>query len=162
MALAFLGLPPSERAGSERAGCRVRRAFTGPEVFSFYGIKNTLIEKFGRDSFGLENGRLHLFLIQTESRAEVILVEREGVDQCTIWSGTCTADLHEEIQRALLSNRGALCVGEQIKCLILKKFGDKLTEAGPVPFPLAPPATIRHPLKKYQETDFLRITLVSL
>jgi len=135
-----------------------------PELYSFYGAKDTIVGKFANVPAKLSERRVFLQVTQGDSRADVKLYERQkdGTFTVTEWaSSSLLADiLLADIDRAIVTNKGVNCVGEQVKAVLAKVLGEgKVSKA--VPAPASPEAAFAHSVKE-ASGEFIKSTAIIL
>jgi hypothetical protein len=135
-----------------------------PELYSFYGAKDVIAEKLANIPAKLSERRVFLQVTQGDSRADVKLYERQkdGTFTVTEWaSSSLLADiLLADIDRAIVTNKGVNCVGEQVKAVLAKVLGEgKVSKA--VPAPASPEAAFAHSVKE-ASGEFIKSTAIIL
>lgn len=129
-----------------------------PEVRSFYGNSVAVLEKIENDNMGLADRRGYLLLIETNESAEIAFFDRLSEERFNVlqWYGGSAGNLREQLTDTILANRGVACVGAQTKAIVQAKFNP--TSLGAIPTPLSASAAFRHFIKKYGDTNYLRVT----
>lgn len=160
-AITYAAKPESafEGKSSGSQGCKANSK--APEIFTFYGDAKTVLDKVGNFSMDLPQRRMYLIFVETENSAEMKIYEQSGENKVVIstWKGPSAADLKAKLNAAIMENKGANCVGDQVKALLDKELGDHLFKTEePVAAPESGTAAIRHGLQdageKYVDTAF--------
>ena len=135
-----------------------------PEVTSYYGDAPTILEKVGKANPDLHSRRVFGVCIQSSGKAEFLFFERvAGTDRYDLhrWKGTSSASLTAKIDATILDVRGRLCIGEQVKGVVIQTCGDFLVDEGTVPAPATATAVLRHALKPYGNA-YISVSLILL
>jgi len=105
---------------AEIAGPTCKLNSRSPEVYTFYGGKQMVIEQLAKIPANLSERRVFLQITQGDSSADVTLYEQQenGKFTTTKWALTQTSDLISKIDREIISTAGEKCVGAQIKALL--------------------------------------------
>jgi hypothetical protein len=95
-----------------------------PELYTLYGAKASIIEKLAKLPLKLSERRVFLQVTQGDSSASVKLFEKQkdGTYTITEWTTKQTASLLAAIDKAIVSNKGVNCVGEQVKAVLAKEL----------------------------------------
>ena len=119
-----------------------------PEIYSFYGAKENIIEKVSRLPLKLSEHRVFVQITQGEDWAQVKMFElqKDGTFTVTEWEGKDTFRLSCDIDKAIVANKGVNCVGEQMKAAIVKALG-KGKVSHSVAAPETPAAAFGHSIK---------------
>jgi len=90
-----------------------------------------------------------------------MLYEKQENNQYAVhrWSGEATGSLKEDINNAILANRGIACVGEQTKAIVGRIA--ELRAEGTIPAPVSARAAFGHPVLRHR-TDYIRTTVYLL
>lgn len=133
-----------------------------PEVFDFYGNPEAVIEKIDGQKLPVTERRMYFLLVESAQGAEMRFFERvsEGLAAVFSWSGESAVELKSRIDRAVLSNRGVNCIGEQLKALIAE--GVELNLEGTVPAPATPRAAFAHTIRNNGGDGYVRATTAML
>ncbi len=102
-----------------------------PELYSFYGSKETIHGRLAAIKDRLTDRRLFLQLNQGKEGGEVDLFERQedGSLAVTSWKVEKTADLLALIDQMILKNHGEKCVGDAVKKMLAEKIRSKPEES---------------------------------
>jgi hypothetical protein len=133
-----------------------------PELYSFYGDKDVIVESLARIPAKLSERRVFLQTTQGDSSADVRLYERQedGTFTVTEWTTGQTTRLLADIDKAIIANKGVNCVGEQVKAILVKELKKgKVSTA--VPAPASPEAAFGHPVKN-ASGGFIKTTIAIL
>ncbi len=133
-----------------------------PELYSFYGAKDKIIEKLAYIPTKLSERRVFLQVTQGDSSANVKLYEyqKDGTFTVTEWTTSQTSRLLADIDEAILANKGVNCVGEQVQAVLGKELKDgKVSNA--VAAPASPKAAFAHAVKK-ATGEFIKCTIIML
>ena len=133
-----------------------------PEHYSFYGAKDTIVEKLANIPVKLSERRVFLQVTQGDSSADVKLYERQkdGTFTVTEWKPKRTSRLLTEIDKAIIDNKGVNCVGEQVKAVLKKELG-KGEVSPPAAAPETPKAAFAHSVKE-ASGEFIKSTVIVL
>jgi len=99
------------------------------ELYGFYGKKETVIEKVTTLPVNLAERRVFVQITQSGrtdgAQTDVKLFEQEKDDsfRVTEWAKAKSAGLFDEIDAAIVKNKGKACVGEGIKAVLTKRLG---------------------------------------
>jgi hypothetical protein len=129
-----------------------------PESHTFYGRKETIIEKLANLSSPSDH-RVFIQVTQGDSSGNVRLYEKNNGGGYTVteWSTPKTSQLLDEIDRAIVANKGVNCVGEQVKG-VLNKLGKGARHEN-VAAPESAKAAFAHPVKEAQG-EFVKTTII--
>ena len=133
-----------------------------PGLYTFYGKKETIVEKLANIQAKLSERRVFVQVTQGDSSANVKLYEQQknGSFTVTEWITKQTSRLLADIDKAIVANKGVNCVGEQVKGVLTKELKDgKVYEA--VPAPASPEAAFAHAVKE-AVGDFIKTTVIIL
>lgn len=139
-----------------------RRSSWNPELYSFYGAKDAIVEKLANIPAKLSERRVFLQVTQGESRADAKLYERQkdGTFTVTEWTTRQTSRLLRDVDKAIVANKGVNCVGEQVKAVLNKQLNEGKTSTA-VPAPESPQAAFTHSVKQAMG-DFIKTTVIIL
>jgi len=141
-------------------GCH--QASWNPELYSFYGSKDTILEKLAKIPTNLSERRVFLQVTQGDSSVDIRLYDRnkDGTYTLTVWTKKQTPHLITNIDEAICDNQGANCVGEQVKSVLAKEL--KEGEVTPkVAAPVSPQAAFSHSVKD-ASGKFIKTTMIIL
>ncbi len=150
----------STLAFGEGEGCEA--SSWNPELYSFYGAKENVVDKVSDIHATLSKRRVFVQITQGASSAEVRLYEKQkdGTYTVTQWTTKDSSDLIATIDKAILANKGVNCVGEQVQSILDKQLKDgKISKS--VPAPESPKAAFAHPVKE-AEGEFIKTTVIIL
>jgi hypothetical protein len=153
---------PSPSATASPTGRECKAASWNPELYSFYGAKDVIVEKLANIPANLSERRVFLQVTQGDSRADVKLYERQedGTFTVTEWTTRQTSRLIADIDKAIVANKGVNCVGEQVQGILAKDLKKgKVSKA--VPAPASPSAAFAHQVKE-ASGEFIKSTVVIL
>jgi hypothetical protein len=103
-------------------GCRIS-SWT-PEVFSFYGDPDKVMDKLNRFNMKLAERRIYMFMVESSDSAELALFERPVSDsgpwKVWRWKGQPSeaSKLLEEETNQILAKQGKECVGQGTEKLV--------------------------------------------
>jgi len=139
-----------------------RASSWNPELYTFYGAKNIIVEKLAKIPAKLSERRVFLEVTQGDSSADVKLYEqqKDGTFTITEWTTRQTSCLLADIDRAIVTNKGVNCVGEQVKDVLAKELGEGKVAEG-VAAPVSPEAAFAHSVKE-ASGDFIKSTVIIL
>jgi hypothetical protein len=159
----ILTLISAELLGAASANAqRCADSSWNPELYSFYGAKETIIKKLAKIPAKLSERRVFLQVTQGDAGADARLYERQegGTFNVTEWGTKQTAHLLSDIDDAIITNQGVNCVGEQVKEVLKEKLGEgKVSEK--IPAPASPEGAFAHPVDK-ASGKFIKTTIVIL
>jgi hypothetical protein len=141
-------------------GCH--RSSWNPELYSFYGAKDTIVEKLAQIPTKLSERRVFLQVTQGDSGVNIRLYEkqRDGTYKLTEWTKEQTPHLIAEIDKAICDNQGVNCVGEQVKSVLAEELKEgEVTEK--VIAPVSPEAAFKHSVMN-ASGKFIKTTIVIL
>lgn len=145
-----------EKEKSAFRGCR--QESWEPEVISLYGDPATVLAKIDKFKMRLPKRRIYLFLAESDDSAELALFElaeeKENKFQVWHWKGRSAAKVREEATNTILATRGVLCVGKQIKELVMS-LDPK--DKGTVPAPTSASAAFGHAIRGFGK-GYIRTT----
>jgi hypothetical protein len=105
-------------------GPRCRNNSWNPEVYSFYGEKDKIVEKFANIPTKLSEHRMFLQVTQGDLTAEVKFYEqKDGKFTVTKWTTKQTSRLLANIDDAIVLNEGEDCVGKLVKGVLRQELG---------------------------------------
>jgi len=133
-----------------------------PGLYTFYGKKETIVEKLANIQAKLSERRVFVQVTQGDSSADVKLYEQQenGTFTVTEWHPKETSRLLADIDKAIAANKGVNCVGEQVKGVLGKELKEgKVVNA--VAAPASPEAAFSHPVKE-AVGDFIKTTVIIL
>ena len=133
-----------------------------PELYSFYGAKDTIAEKVANIPAKLSERRVFLQVTQGDSSADVKFYEHEkdGTFTVTEWTTKQAPRLLADIDKAIVANKGVNCVGEQVKGVLANELKEgKVSSA--VSAPASPEAAFAHSVKE-AVGDFIKTTVIIL
>ena len=152
--------PTSNPAASPGPGCKA--SSWNPEQYTFYGAKDTIVEKLASIPVDLSQRRVFLEVTQGDSKADVKLYEQQenGTFAVTEWTAKQAYRLLAEIDKAIVANKGVNCVGEQVKAILAKELRGGKTRKG-VAAPASPKAAFAHSIMQ-APGDFIQGTFIIL
>jgi hypothetical protein len=159
LASLWLGVVPPTAAETE-PGCKA--SSWNPEVHSFYGTRDKILERVAALPVKLGDRRVFLQVTEGESGSHVKLYEQQKDNTFTVteWATKDASQLLGEIDRVIITNKGVNCVGEQVKGLLIKTLKEgKVSTA--VPSPESTTAAFGHDIKGI-EGAFVRSTIAIL
>jgi len=132
-------------ANGASPGPRCKASSWNPELYSFYGAKDTIVEKFANIPAKLSERRVFLQVTQGDSSADVKLYEqqKDGTFTVTEWTTKPTSRLLAKIDEAIIANKGVNCVGEQVKDVLAQELKEGKVSNG-VAAPASPKAAFAH------------------
>lgn len=139
-----------------------RHSSWNPELYSFYGAKDTILEKLANIPTKPSEHRVFLQVTQGDGSADVKLYEQQsdGTFTVTEWTPKQTSDLLADIDKAIVANKGVNCVGEQVKGILAKQLKEgKVSKE--VPAPESAKAAFTHPVKE-ATGDFIKSAVIVL
>jgi hypothetical protein len=141
-------------------GCH--RSSWNPELYSFYGAKDTILEKLAQIPTKLSERRVFLQVTQGDSSVDIRLYEhqRDGTYTVTEWPNKQTSHLIADIDKAICDNHGVNCVGEQVKAVLKRELG-KGEVLRPAPAPETPEAAFKHSVEN-ASGEFIKTTIIIL
>jgi hypothetical protein len=116
-------------------GCR-RSSWT-PEVFSFYGDPEKVMDKLSRFDMKLADRRIFMYMVESADAADLVLYERPLTDSgpWTVWrwSGKPSeaSKIREDETNQILARQGKECVGAETKKLLEHWKPQKTTTSSP-------------------------------
>jgi hypothetical protein len=153
------------------AGCRI--GSYEPEVHSFYGDPAAVTGKIEHFEMHLPDRRVFMFLVESTKSAQLSLFElakdkddqsgkgsadKDEMFHVWTWEGKSAGELREKATETILANKGVLCVGEQVKALVMSL---QPQDKGVVPAPKTALAAFGHAIKGYDE-QYIRLTVFLL
>ena len=135
-------LAPSPSATPDGGGPRCTHNAASVEVHTFYGSKETLTEKVAKMPVDLSERRVFLQITQSgrtdSAMTDVKLFEqqKDGGFAITEWTKAKAPSLFDEMDHAIIKNKGEKCVGEAMKNVLTGKLGK-----GKLVVPLAAPTS---------------------
>jgi hypothetical protein len=148
--------------GASTYAQRCANSSWNPELYSFYGAKDTIVEKLANIPAKLSERRVFLQVTQGDSSADVKLYEqqKDGTFTVTDWTTRQTSRLLADIDKAIVANKGVNCVGEQVKGVLGKELKEgKVSNA--VAAPASPEAAFAHAVKE-ASGEFIKSTVIIL
>ena len=121
--------PSPTPAVSPTVGPKCPQSSSDVELYGFYGKKETVIEKVTTLPMNLAERRVFVQITQSGrtdgAQTDVKLFEQQqdGSFRVTEWAKAKSAGLFDEIDAAIVKNKGKACVGEAIKAVLTKKLG---------------------------------------
>ncbi len=93
---------------------RCKKIAWSPEIVTFYGDAETILDKLHGVDGDIDNRRVFAFVVESNNGSRLGLFERQSADQMTLGSidKTSFGDLTADLTDALLANRGEYCAGE--------------------------------------------------
>ena len=133
-----------------------------PGLYTFYGKKETIVEKLANIQAKLSERRVFVQVTQGDSSADVKLYEQQanGTFTVTEWHPKETSRLLADIDKAIAANKGVNCVGEQVKGVLGKELKEGKVING-VAAPASPEAAFSHSVKE-AVGDFIKTTAIIL
>lgn len=154
---------PSSPASKPLLDAKCAEASFEPEVYQYYGDTNAIFRKLGNNEMGLQHRRAFMLLIETPTKAEVVLFERASFDdpgfRVSNWRGASLGGLREQLTSVILENRGLLCIGEQAIKTVKARWSQE--PLGSVALPASTVAAFGHFVKRYG-TEYMRVTAILL
>jgi hypothetical protein len=143
-------------------GPRCRNKIWSPEVYSFYGEKDAIVEKLASIPAKLSERRVFVQVTQGESSADVKLYvqQNDGTFTVTEWTTKPSSRLLAKIDEEIIANKGVECVGEQVKDVLAKEL-KKGKVSNAVAAPASPEAAFAD-LVKQASGEFIKSTLIIL
>jgi hypothetical protein len=131
-----------------------------PELYSFYGHKKIIAEKLAKIPTKLSERRVFLQVTQGDVSAEVKLFEqqKDGTFTVTEWTAKQTASLLADIDKAMITNKGVNCVGEQIKTILNNQLKEGKVSTS-VAVPESPQAAFAPHVEKVSG-EFVKTTII--
>ena len=156
------GASAAEPVPSGSPGPRCKVSGWNPELYSFYGAKDTIVKKLASIPAKLSERRVFLQVTQGDSGADVKLYEQQndGAFTVTEWTAKQTSGLLAAIDKEIVANKGVNCVGEQVKGVLGKELKEgKVSYA--VAAPASPEAAFAHSVKQ-ASGEFIKSTVIIL
>jgi hypothetical protein len=154
------GEDPSPNPTSTPVGSNCNKQSWSPEMHTFYGSKDVILEKLGNWSAKPSEHRVFVQITQGPKGGDVKFFERSGSSgsyTVTEWSALETSKLVEALDKAIMANKGVNCVGEQMKA-VLEKLG-KGTKTNDVAEPASVSAAFSHAVKE-ASSDFIKTVII--
>jgi hypothetical protein len=131
-----------------------------PELYSFYGDKEIIAEKLAKIPTKLSQRRVFLQVTQGDVSAQVKFFEqqKDGTFTVTEWTTEHSAGLLADIDKAIITNKGVNCVGEQIKTILNKQLKEGKVSTS-VAVPESPQAAFARPVEK-ASGEFIKTTII--
>jgi hypothetical protein len=109
---------PESPPPSTNTECRL--SSWSPELYSFWGKKEVVIDKLARIPTQLAKHRLAVQISQGDTIGDMRLFEQQNDGSFTVteWSTRDTAAFLTKIDKAIMDNKGRDCVGEKIKAVL--------------------------------------------
>lgn len=129
-----------------------------PEVISLYGDAETVIDKLSGIEKDLTTRRVFIFTLETSKKAEIAFYERSSPGKVTIsrWSGSPNPSFQNQVNDAIIANKGVHCVGEQSKAIIQRL--PELRKEEEVSAPVNAKAAFSHQIRAHGN-DYLRTSI---
>jgi hypothetical protein len=135
-----------------------------PELYTFYGHKDVVLEKLSKVQANLSDRRVFVQVTESErgTDAKLFVREKNGSFTVTQWmkkkpGGSLTC----KIDQAITHNKGINCVGEQVIHTVLKKELESGKETHDVAAPASPEAAFSHSIKE-ATGEYIKTTIVIL
>jgi hypothetical protein len=150
---------PTSTIGQNR---ECKNSSWNPELYSFYGARDTVVEKLANIPVKPSERRVFVQVTQGDSDISVKLWEQQtgGTFTVTEWTRKQIPRLLPDIDSAIIDNKGVNCVGEQVKKILLDELHQGRVKKE-VPAPASPEAAFAHPVKE-ASGDFVKTTIVVL
>ena len=115
-------LAPSPAASP---GPRCQQMSWSPELYGFYGKKQTVIDKLAQIPTPISEHRVVVQITQGHATGDVRLFEqqKDGTFTVTQWATRQPSDIVAGIDKTIMDNKGRDCVGAAIKDLLTEKLG---------------------------------------
>ena len=157
-------LAPSPSATPDGGGPRCSQNSASVEVHSFYGSKEIVTEKVANLPVDLSERRVFLQITQS-GRTDGAMIgvklfeqQKDGSFAITEWTKAKAPGLFDEIDDAIIKNKGKNCVGEAMKAVLTKKLG-----TGKLVAPLAAPTSPKDafgPSVQDASGDFIKTIII--
>ncbi len=142
-------------------GAACEKQSWSPEILSFFGDPETVINKLGAVEADLSDRRVFVLTLQTNDSAEIALYERTRPGRVTIsrWKGAPSEDFQSQVNETIIANKGVHCVGEQTKAIV-SRLPNVQTETD-VAAPANAKAAFSHQIRA-QGKDYLGASVIIL
>src|SRR6478672_11491005 len=106
-------------------GPRCQQKSWSPELYGFYGKKQTIIDKLAQIPTPISEHRVVVQITQGDATGDVRLFEqqKDGTFTVTQWATRQPSDIVAGIDKTIMDNKGRDCVGAAIKEVLTKKLG---------------------------------------
>jgi hypothetical protein len=144
-------------------GCRLS-SWT-PEMFSFYGAPDKVMDKLSRFKMKLAERRVYMFMVEGGDSAELALFERPVTDsgpwKVWRWKGQPAegSKLLEEEMNELLAKQGKECVGQETEKLVESRNPLKQEIKNP---PTTASLAFGDVIARYPKDSYIRATVFLL
>jgi len=150
-------LAPSPTASP---GPRCQQMSWSPELYGFYGKKQTVIDKLAQIPTPISEHRVVVQITQGHATGDVRLFEqqKDGTFTVTQWATRQSSDILAGIDKTIMDNKGRDCVGAAIKEVLTKKLG-----TGKTLEPLAAPGSSKdafEPSIQAASGDFIKTVII--
>ena len=107
------------------SGPRCQQMSWSPELYGFYGKKQTVIDKLAQIPTPISEHRIVVQITQGDATGDVRLFEqqKDGTFTVTQWATRQSSDILAGIDKTIMDNKGRDCVGAAIKDLLTEKLG---------------------------------------
>lgn len=141
-------------------GPRCQQMSWSPELYGFYGKKQTVIDKLAQIPTPISEHRIVVQITQGDATGDVRLFEqqKDGTFTVTQWATRQSSDILAGIDKTIMDNKGRDCVGAAIKEVLTKKLG-----TGKTLEPLAAPGSSKdafEPSIKAASGDFIKTVII--
>ena len=153
--------PSASPAGTpDGGGPRCKQMSWSPELYGFYGKRQTVIDKLAQIPTPISEHRVVVQITQGDATGDVRLFEQQKDDTFTVtgWSTRRPSDILAGIDKTIMYNKGRDCVGAAIKDLLTKKLG-----RGKALEPLAAPGSSKDafaPSIQSASGDFIKTVII--
>ena len=116
---------PAPSATATPGGPRCQQQSWSPELYGFYGKKQTIIDKLAQIPTPISEHRVVVQITQGDATGDVRLFEqqKDGTFTVTQWAARQPSDIVAGIDKTIMDNKGRYCVGAAIKDLLTEKLG---------------------------------------
>jgi len=140
-------------------GPRCQQMSWSPELYGFYGKKQTVIDKLAQIPTPISEHRIVVQITQGDATGDVRLFEqqKDGTFTVTQWATRQSSDVLAGIDKTIMDNKGRDCVGAAIKEVLTKKLG-----TGKTLEPLAAPGSSKdafEPSIQAASGDFIKTVI---
>ena len=151
---------PAPSATATPGGPRCQQMSWSPELYGFYGKKETVIDKLALIPTPISEHRVVVQITQGHATGDVRLFEqqKDGTFTVTQWATRQSSDILAGIDKTIMDNKGRDCVGAAIKEVLTKKLG-----TGKMLEPLAAPGSSKdafEPSIKDASGDFIKTVII--
>ena len=138
---------------------RCQQMSWSPELYGFYGKKQTVIDKLAQIPTPISEHRIVVQITQGDATGDVRLFEqqKDGTFTVTQWATRQPSDIVAGIDKTIMDNKGRDCVGAAIKEVLTKKLG-----TGKTLEPLAAPGSSKdafEPSIQAASGDFIKTVI---